>query len=108
MTEGQFLRIEDLEEGREKTGLRYTEFLRIPAMSAGLYVLGAGDVDGQSAHSQDELYYVLSGKARMRVGKQDQEVTPGSVIFVPAKLDHRFYKIEEQLSVLVFFAPAEN
>jgi quercetin dioxygenase-like cupin family protein len=86
----------------------YLEFLRIPAMSAGLYVLPAGSVDPQHPHNEDELYYVVSGRARMQVGKEEQEVRAGSIIFVEANLEHRFYDIIDQLHVLVFFAPAES
>ena len=32
----------------------------------------------------------------------------GSIIFVEAEVEHRFYDIEEELEVLVFFAPAEQ
>jgi quercetin dioxygenase-like cupin family protein len=86
----------------------YLEFLRIPAMSAGVYVLPAGAVDTQHPHHEDELYYVVSGRARMQLGKEDQEVHAGSIIFVEANLEHRFYDIIDQLQVLVFFAPAES
>ena len=86
----------------------YLEFLRIPTMSAGLYVLPAGSVDPQHPHNEDELYYVISGRARMQVGKEEQEVRAGSIIFVEANLEHRFYDIIDQLQVLVFFAPAES
>jgi hypothetical protein len=34
-------------------------------------------------------------------------VKAGSIIFVEAELEHRFYYIEEELEVPVFFAPAE-
>lgn len=86
----------------------YREFLRVPAMSAGIYSLPAGAQDPQKPHAEDELYYVLQGKARMQVGSEDQPVQAGSVIFVEASLDHRFYDILEDLAVLVFFAPAES
>jgi quercetin dioxygenase-like cupin family protein len=43
----------------------------------------------------------------MRVGSQDQALSRGSLIFVAADVEHRFYNIEEELTVLVFFAPAE-
>ena len=39
---------------------------------------------------------------------QDQAVMAGTVIFVEANLEHRFYDIMEELLVLVFFAPAES
>ncbi len=92
----------------ERGDKRYREFLRIPAMSAGIYVLAAGAEDPQSPHKEDELYYVASGCARFKAGKEDQAVGAGSVIFVAAKLEHRFYEISEDLTVLVFFAPAET
>jgi len=87
---------------------RYLEFLRIPALSAGVYVLPAGGTDPQKPHKEDEMYYVVRGKARMRAGTDDQAVSAGSVIFVAAEVEHRFYDIEEELVVLVFFAPAES
>jgi quercetin dioxygenase-like cupin family protein len=77
-------------------------------MSAGVYVLAAGAADHQSPHQQDELYYVIRGKSRMRVGSEDRSVAVGSVIFVAAHEEHRFHDIEEELTVLVFFAPAET
>ncbi len=84
------------------------EFLRIPAMSAGVYTLAAGSADPQKPHREDEMYYVVRGRARMRAGAEDRAIGQGSVIFVAAEVEHRFYDIEEELVVLVFFAPAES
>ena len=97
-----------LAEERASSGRNYLEFLRVPALSAGVYVLPAGGTDPQKPHKEDEMYYVVRGRARMRVGEEDAEVGPGSVIFVEANLEHRFYDIREELMVLVFFAPAES
>ena len=77
-------------------------------MSAGVYVLAAGATDPQKPHHEDELYYVVRGRARMQVGSDHAEVLAGSVIFVEAEREHRFYEIKEELEVLVFFAPAEQ
>ena len=87
---------------------RYLEFLRLPAMSSGLYVLEAGADDQQRPHAEDEIYYVLRGHGRMRVASEDFAVLPGQLIFVPAKVEHRFHSIREQLELLVVFAPAES
>jgi mannose-6-phosphate isomerase-like protein (cupin superfamily) len=103
-----FSRISDLLAEREQRGKRYLEFLRVPAMSAGVYVLAAGATDPQKPHHEDEMYYVVRGRARMRSGDEDQAVEQGSVIFVAAHVEHRFYDIAEELVVLVFFAPAET
>jgi len=51
---------------------------------------------------------VIRGRARFKAGPEDREVSAGSVIFVAAEVGHRFYDIEEELEVLVFFAPAET
>jgi quercetin dioxygenase-like cupin family protein len=97
-----------IEEQRTESGRPYREFLRVPAMSAGFYVLPAGATDHQKPHREDEIYYVLRGRARFQAGPEDKEVSAGSVIFVAAEIGHRFYDISEELAVLVFFAPAET
>jgi len=103
-----FYQMSELERQRVQADKLYLEFLRVPAMSAGLYVLPAGGTDPQSPHKQDELYYVVRGKARMKIGPEDRAITQGSIIFVAAGVEHRFYDISEELTVLVFFAPAES
>ena len=94
---------------RKTAGERsYAEFLRVPAMSAGLYRLSAGTADLQKPHEEDEIYFVIRGKAKMQIGNQQRVVTEGLVIFVEARADHRFYDIEQELVLLVVFAPAES
>jgi mannose-6-phosphate isomerase-like protein (cupin superfamily) len=103
-----FFHIDDLTRERAgKNGL-YFEFLRVPAMSAGVYILPKGSADPQKPHREDEMYYVVRGRAHMQIGSDHAEVHAGSVIFVEAELEHRFYNIQEELEVLVFFAPAEQ
>jgi mannose-6-phosphate isomerase-like protein (cupin superfamily) len=108
MTTPHFFQISDIHEARAAAGKRYREFLRIPAMSAGLYALAKGATDPQKPHKEDELYYVIRGRARMRINSEEQSVQAGTVIFVEAHADHRFFDITEDLEVLVFFAPAET
>ena len=103
-----FFEITQQEKQREQSGKLYLEFLRIPAMSAGVYVLAPGSTDPQTPHKEDEMYYVVRGRGRMRVGTEDHAISEGSVIFVAANVEHRFHDITEELVVLVFFAPAES
>jgi len=93
---------------RAQAGKLYQEFLRVPALSAGIYVLPTGGSDPQKPHKEDEVYYVVRGHAKMRVGSEERVVKSGSVIFVAAQVEHRFFDISEELEVLVFFAPAES
>jgi len=103
----QISRLPEIEKARSGKGT-YHEFLRVPAMSAGLYVLPFGGTDPQRPHHEDEMYFVVRGRARFMAGGEDHEVSRGSVIFVAADVEHRFYDISEELAVLVFFAPAES
>jgi mannose-6-phosphate isomerase-like protein (cupin superfamily) len=89
-------------------GHNYFELIRVPAMSAGLYVLQPGEPDKQAPHHEDELYYIVGGKGTIRVGAEDRAVAPGTAVFVPAGVEHHFHSITVQLQVLVIFAPAET
>ena len=82
----------------------YREFLRVPALSCGVYRLAAGSQDMQSPHDEDEVYYVVEGKARLKLGEEIQDVRPGSVLYVRATETHSFFEIEEDMTLLVFFA----
>jgi mannose-6-phosphate isomerase-like protein (cupin superfamily) len=99
--------IRQLIEQQEQAGKAYLEFLRRSSLSVGVYHLPAGGVDPQSPHTEDEVYYVVSGRAQIRVGEEDRTVAAGSIVFVAAQVPHRFHTIEKDLTVLVFFAPAE-
>lgn len=97
----------DVQSLRAQDNTPYHEFLHVSAMSAGVYELGVGDEDGQQPHTEDELYYIVSGKATLLVGAENVPVEAGSMVYVPARVIHRFHTIIEALTILVFFAPAE-
>jgi mannose-6-phosphate isomerase-like protein (cupin superfamily) len=92
---------------RQAAGQRYLEFLRVAALSVGLYELPAGGADPQQPHTEDEVYFVASGRATITVGDEERAVGPGSVVYVAARVPHRFHSITEDLRLLVFFAPPE-
>ena len=83
----------------------YLQFINEGTMSLGLYVLAAGATDMQSPHAEDEIYYVVSGRGAIVVAGERRPVRPGSTVFVAKEVEHRFVEIEEDLSLLVFFAP---
>jgi mannose-6-phosphate isomerase-like protein (cupin superfamily) len=97
----------DLLRQRVEGGRLYHEFIRTHDLSVGLYVLPAGGTDPQGPHTEDEVYYVISGRATIRVGDEDRPVQAGSVVFVGADVPHRFHDIEDELTILVVFGPAE-
>jgi mannose-6-phosphate isomerase-like protein (cupin superfamily) len=95
-------------ERRRSSGQPYLEFVRQPTLSVGLYVLGAGALDDQQPHAEDEVYFVVEGRGRITAGNEMRPVGPGSVVYVAATVPHRFHDIEEELRILVFFAPPEG
>jgi mannose-6-phosphate isomerase-like protein (cupin superfamily) len=99
---------ESLLRRRADGGRPYLEFLRCATMSAGIYCLPSGGVDGQSPHDQDEVYVVVRGQACVTIGDDTHDVGPGSTIYVPARVPHKFHDIADDLHVLVVFAPPET
>lgn len=99
--------LDRLRADRLEAGHLYHEFIRTHDLSVGLYELAAGSVDPQGPHTEDEVYYVISGRGHVQVGDDDAPVGPGSVIFVAADVVHRFHDIIDDLTILVFFGPAE-
>jgi mannose-6-phosphate isomerase-like protein (cupin superfamily) len=98
----------DLSGEQQRSNRRYLEFLRVPALSTGLYVLPADAVDSQQPHTEDEVYFVIRGRGRVRVMDEDHVVEPGTVVYVQARVPHHFHTITEELALLVLFAPAEG
>ncbi len=103
----QAFEVDELIGKRKQAGKLYLEFLKVPDLSMGVYELPTGGTDPQSPHTEDEVYYVVKGKARIRVANEDRPVQAGSVVYVAKNVEHKFHSIEQDLTVLVFFAPAE-
>jgi mannose-6-phosphate isomerase-like protein (cupin superfamily) len=95
----------DISRQQAESGQPYLQFMNEGTMSLGLYVLAAGSADTQSPHEEDEIYYVVSGRGAIDVAGERRPVQPGSIVFVAKAVEHRFVDIEEDLSLLVFFAP---
>jgi mannose-6-phosphate isomerase-like protein (cupin superfamily) len=103
----QAFELSDLVSQLSQSDKLYLEFLRVPTLSVGVYILPANGTDPQQPHTEDEVYYVVQGQGFIRVENEDREVKSGSVIFVKAHAEHRFHTISQALTILVFFAPAE-
>ena len=67
--------IADLVAERAASGEAWNEFLRVPALSMGMYALAAGADDPQTPHDQDEVYYVVSGRGVLQV-EDDRAIRP--------------------------------
>ncbi len=107
-TTGAVWSLERALKAHAAAGGAYHQFFEVPEMSAGIYTLAAGSVDGQAPHVEDEIYYVISGKAQIQIGDQHYPVETGATVFVAREIEHRFHDIEEDLTILVIFAPAHD
>jgi mannose-6-phosphate isomerase-like protein (cupin superfamily) len=101
-------RLDELEAERAANDGAYLQFVRERNMSVGLYALDAGELDPQQPHKQDEVYFVVSGRASVTVGMETTQVGRGSVVYVPAGTAHKFHHITEDLRVMVVFSPPEG
>lgn len=102
----QVFNVESLRASLAGTSPEYREFLRTPHLSCGVYQLPRGARDMQTPHDEDEVYYVIAGRGTLKVGDTTHEVRAGSVLYVRATEAHTFFEIEEDMTLLVFFADA--
>lgn len=100
--------LSDLLARMSEKGKKYLEFIRVPAISVGVYRLSSGATDEQKPHTEDELYYVIRGRARFWCAGQVRDAGAGSILFVEKGVEHRFIDVAEELVVLVMFGPAEG
>src|SRR5687767_7198604 len=108
MPSHQGFKLNEVVHRLEQSDGRWLEFLRAPSLSIGIYKLKAGDTDPQRPHGEDEVYYVVSGEGDFQSGTERTQVKPGDILYVPRALEHRFLDIRSDLTLLVFFAPAEG
>ncbi len=93
--------------GAHRGGARhYREALRTGQLSTGLYRLGRGEEGDQRPRNEEGVFLVLEGRGRVRMGDEDFAVEPGFLFTVPARVEHRFHSVAQDLLLLVFFAPA--
>jgi len=83
----------------------WLEHYRSPHMSVGTYSIPIGGIDDQTPHREEEIYVVVGGRARLVVENRSVPVHTGSVVQVAADEEHHFEDIEEDLTLLVIFAP---
>ena len=102
----QVFDIDEIRKALSGDKVQYQEFLRVPSLSCGVYHLPKGAKDMQTPHDEDEVYFVLEGSANMKVSGEMKEVTSGDILYVKATEEHSFFEINEDMTLLVFFAAA--
>jgi quercetin dioxygenase-like cupin family protein len=83
----------------EDTGGRYT--------LVELWATKEGEAPWHIHHNEDEAFYILEGEMTIHVGKQRFKGKPGSFIFAPKDIPHK-YTVDSpgHVRVLMFFSPS--
>jgi mannose-6-phosphate isomerase-like protein (cupin superfamily) len=106
--EGRPVDIGQLAAKHRHSARPYLEAVRTGGLSAGLYRVARGSGGEQRPHGEEETYLVLEGRGSFRMGDEDFAVQPGHLFTVPARVEHNFHSITEDLLLLVFFVPPEG
>lgn len=64
------------------------------------FVMGAGGGMPRHTNRVEHEQYVLGGRARVRIGARDHEVSAGSVLFIPAGVPHSYEVLEAPFEFL--------
>jgi len=84
----------------------YVELFSHGSMSVELYK--PIKIDPQEPHSQDELYVVASGSGFFVNGGNRHPFETGEVLFVAARVEHRFEDFTDDFSAWVIFYGPEG
>jgi mannose-6-phosphate isomerase-like protein (cupin superfamily) len=82
----------------------FAGFLNTESIEAGIIRLQKDQIDTQTSHPFDELYYVIRGEGYIRVDQKCQRIQQGAIVFIPATINHNFYGNKENLVVLYVLA----
>lgn len=82
-------------------GERFVQAFAHGSMSVELYA--PADIDPQTPHSQDELYFIVSGEGEFVLAGERHRFRPGTSFFVPAGIEHRFENYTRDFATWVVF-----
>jgi mannose-6-phosphate isomerase-like protein (cupin superfamily) len=87
-------------------GERFVELFQHGTLSVELYA--PRGTDPQTPHTRDEVYVVVSGRGQFRNGNERHPFAAGDVLFVPARVEHRFEEFSNDFAAWVFFYGPEG
>lgn len=82
-------------------GRRSAELLRHGGLEVRYYAPKGSDP--QTAHDRDEVYIVTNGTGFFFRDNERIKIGPGDMLFVPAKMEHRFEDFSSDFATWVFF-----
>ncbi len=96
----------ELLEALDDDETQHTEALDAGPLTIEVGTYPAGTSTPKNPHNEEEVYYVISGKGKLRVGDETHTIEAGDMVYVEPALEHDFFDITEDLEVLIIFGPS--
>jgi mannose-6-phosphate isomerase-like protein (cupin superfamily) len=90
-----------LQKLKTDPGILFSKVLEHGSMSVEIYKPVA--IDQQTAHTQDELYVIISGSGDFYNNGERNAFVAGDVLFVVAGVEHRFENFTDDFATWVIF-----
>ena len=84
-----------------KNGDYFIELLKHADASIEIYA--PNKIDNQQPHDQDEVYCIIAGNGQFQCGDDITNFKSGDLLFVPAKIPHRFFDFSDDFQTWVIF-----
>ena len=82
-------------------GLPFRSLFRHGSLEVEVYKPGERDL--QTPHARDEVYVVIAGRGTFACGGERTTFDAGTLLFVPAGVEHRFEDFTDDFSTWVLF-----
>ncbi len=82
----------------------FLNFFDLQHIQVGILRLKPGEKDTQEPHASDEIYLVLEGDGFIEIGKKAYILKKDLFVYVPARVNHRFYGNTREILVVYFFS----
>ncbi len=92
---------EAIEELKKKLDKPFTVLMKNGSMR--IEYFAPNNIDTQQPHLQDEIYVIVSGSSQFNRAGEIINCDKGDVIFVPAKVEHRFINFTNDFGTWVIF-----
>lgn len=92
----------------EETDRQHYEVLDEDSMTVEVGRYATGTSEPKNPHTGDEIYYIISGSGMARVGDETYPVEAGDVVYVESGLEHDFFNIDDEITVLIVLAGTEE
>ena len=80
----------------------FMDILNTHTMEVGIIKLSKNQKDSQQPHESDEIYYVISGNGKIVINKNEYDVKPGNIIYIPKNTSHHFQTINENELIILY------